>query len=211
MTEKPDPPGTSGPQPTRQETTHTLEVSIRPFDPENPSDVLQLHEIDLATRTTTVDVTKDDTEISVEDLKGWMEDEYLFAMEKDVEVFGFVWFTPDDKNSNMTLKVRRLLGKTSLTPMELSFGTVTGVPIEDTLAGLFQALATFKGKFNEGKCPLVTVYTNDDVERDILDLAEFRLLGEIPQYIAENDDGTLEIDDEPHFLYYLDLNNPKNG
>ena len=210
MTENPNAPGASGPQPTRQEATRTSEVIVRLFNPENPSDVLSLHEVDLATRKTTYDVTKAAKEISVEDLKGWMEDEYLFAMEKDVEVFGFAWFTPDDKNPIKTPKVRRLLGKTSRDPMELSFGTRFRVPVEDTLQGLLQVLVAFKGRYKEGECPIVTAYTNVDAERDVLDLAEFRLLGEVPQYVTENDDGTMEIIHEPHLLYYLDLNNP-NG
>jgi hypothetical protein len=154
----------SGPDKQGHEISPETEITIRLFNPENPKDILQLHKIDLATRNTTTDVTGAKNQISDEDLRGWMEDPMLFALENKGKVFGSVWFTEDPDNPQETPEVKNFLIQHAYKGrvlVELSHGELPNTPESQVIAGLKASIFRLTDGLGSTLLPVITAYTTD--------------------------------------------------
>lgn len=203
---------TQGPRPPskfdrKDEVSRVTEITIRPFNPENPADVLRLHELDQATRDTTVDVTGAEDQISEEDLSGWMEDPMLFAVESQGSVFGFVWFTQDLENPDNTPEVKNFLIQHAYRGrefVELSHGELPHTPESQVVDGLIASINQLKNGSDGKLLPVITAYTTDEAEKALLVKVGFQVLGPVHQYVAQMDDGSLDFTRKPHTLLAFD-------
>jgi hypothetical protein len=190
-----------------KESSRKTEVTTRVFHPENPADVVRLGELDVATRDTTVDVTGAEGQISEEDLRGWMEDPMLFAVENQGNVFGFVWFTQDLENPNKTPEVKNFLIQHAYRGRELvemSHGELPHTPESQIIAGLKASIIRLAGSMGSRLLPVITAYTTDEAEKVLLVKTGFQVLGPVHQYVTRMDDGSLEFIDKPHTLLAFD-------
>lgn len=204
----------AGAKPVVREALQTSEVKVRHFNPESIEDLADLHDIDLDTRGSTVDVTGAPDEISPEDLREWMKDPTLYAVDKGGRAIGFVWFT-SDTNREKGRKVNKLLleagweGKPYV--MEFNNGELKNVP-EEAIKGWQLALKTYAESFNENEQkPVITAYTTNTVEGERFEKAGFESIGTVSRYYAGMDDGTVEITEKLHYVYALDLEHALQG
>lgn len=189
----------------KQEKRGQAEISIRHFNPEDIQDLADLHDIDLDTRDSTVDVTGAESAISPEDLREWMQDPLLLAMDQKGRAFGFAWVT-EDTNIRYA-PIQHTLSAIGNFPvhniMEYSHGELKRTRKETIQKGLERSLSKYASTMEAP--PVLTAYTTDSLEGEFLQAIGFRPLGTVPAYYGKMDDGKVELVNEPHLLFAIDL------
>jgi len=195
-------------KPAPQENPRNTEIDFRHFIPENSRDVAALHAIDLDTRDTTVDVTRAQGAITTEDLEDWMRDPSLYAVIKNGQPFGFVWFT-EDTNIEHSQTVRELLVHAGMEAeesmvQEFNNGERGGIQESDVLEGWRLVLTNLRSThMGDERKLIVTAYTSDDAEGIRFEMAGFKHIGNTPRYYAKMDDGSVDIIEQLHRVYAL--------
>lgn len=202
------PHGTAGGAPKEKISP---EVSVRHFNPESQRDRTSLHQIDLATRDSTVDVSGGEDEIPHDVLIGWMRDPGLFAIDNKEVTFGFVWFTGDTnveygRKVNQLLKERDWKGREV---REFNNGELDETPEQDAISGWKKSIEQYKKENPSSRSTILTAYTSDEKQGELFRKAGFRLIGTVFRYRAKMDDGTVDVINQKHLVFALDLASQK--